>query len=833
MKVGLFDFQEDALAELRAKLTTARDLALVDNPQAVSFSAPTGAGKTIVMTALFEDIFFGEQGFGAQYDAAILWISDIPELNEQTRLKIEGKSDRIRVRQLVTIDASFDAERLEGGCIYFMNTQKLGSEKLLTRKGDRRQHSIWETLTNTAQAAPNRFYVVIDEAHRGMRGGEAAEKATTILQRFLLGSSDDGLCRMPLVIGISATPRRFEQLLSGTTHTVHKVHIQAEEVRESGLLKDRILIHYPDSANQAEMTLLAEAANRWQAIEKRWADYCQNQDEAVVYPILVVQVEDGTDKMLTKTNLSTSLGTLESAIGRRLREGEVAHTFNDSGDLNVDGRRVRRIEASRIQEERNIGLVLFKMSLSTGWDCPRAEVMMSFRRAQDHTYIAQLLGRMVRTPLARRVDSDTALNDVHLFLPHYDQATVESVIRDLKNVEDVPPSEAGTSRELVTLYRREGMEKVFEALGELVTYRVNAVRKQSALRRLMGLGRGLTHDRIDDDAQATVKTQIVEKMGEEMQRLRNAGKLEERAKQITGIDLKTIAVGHGTRVTEDDGEYIIEAVSADIDRHFQQAGRLLGNGLHMDYWRAEGDRDADEVKVDAVVMAQDHEGMRRLEAFAKGEFDALYAKHKRDIGKLKEQRQQHFQRLRLATSVPQTIPWVLPETIDFRCSPDAPEYDRHLFLGEDDKFRADLGTWEQEVLHEELADVSVISWLRNVDRKPWSLEIPYEDAGSVKPMFPDLLVVRQDSKGFLFDILEPHDPSLKDNAAKAVGLAKFAEQHWALFDRIQLIRKKKGADGVERYFRLDVGNDAVRKKVLAVTTNSQLDQVFNDEAVTG
>lgn len=833
MKVGLFDFQEDALAELHTKLTAARSLTSVNNPQAVSFSAPTGAGKTIVMTALFEDIFFGEPGFDAQSDAAILWISDMPELNEQTRLKIEGKSDRIRVRQLVTIDASFDAERLEGGNIYFMNTQKLGSEKLLTKKGDGRQYTIWETLTKTAQAAPDRFYVVIDEAHRGMRGGKAAEKAQTILQRFLLGSPDDGLCRMPLVIGVSATPRRFEELLSGTTHTVHKVYIKAENVRESGLLKDRILIHYPDSTNQAEMTLLAEAANRWQGIEKRWASYCHNQDETVVYPILVVQVEDGTEKMLTKTNLSTSLATLESAIGRRLREGEVAHTFNDSGDLDVDGRRVRRIEASRIEEEKNIGVVLFKMSLSTGWDCPRAEVMMSFRRAQDHTYIAQLLGRMVRTPLARRVDADAALNDVHLFLPHYDQATVESVIQDLKNVEDVPPSETGTSRELVTLYRREGMEKVFDAIGELVTYRVNAVRKQSALRRLMGLGRGLTHERIDEDAQETVKAQIIGKMAGEVQRLRDAGTLEERTKQITGIDLKTIAVEHGTGVAEDNGEYTIEAASADIDRHFQQAGRLLGNGLHMDYWRDQGDRDADEVKVEAVVLAQDHDGMKCLETFAESEFDTLYAKHKRDIAKLKEQHQQHFQRLRLATSVPQTIPWSLPDTIDFRRSPKAPEYDKHLFLEDDDIFRADLGNWEQDVLKEELADASVIGWLRNVDRKPWSLEIPYEDAGNVKPMFPDLLVVRQDAKGFLFDILEPHDPSLKDNAAKAVGLAKFAEQHWALFHRIQLIRKKKGADGMERYFRLDMGNDAARKKVLSVTTNNQLDQVFEEYGITG
>ena len=833
MKVGLFDFQEDALAELRTKLAMARRGASVANPQVVSFSAPTGAGKTIVMTALFEDIFFGEPEFDTQSDAAILWLSDMPELNEQTRLKIEGKSDRIRVRQLVNIDASFDAERLEGGCIYFMNTQKLGSEKLLTRTGDGRQYSIWETLTNTAQTTPDRFYVVIDEAHRGMRGGPAEARARTILQRFLLGHKDDGLCRMPLVIGVSATPQRFEELLSGTTHTVHKVYIPAEDVRESGLLKDRILIHYPDSINQAEMTLLEVAANRWQTIEKRWSAYCQKQDETVVRPILVIQVEDGTDNLRTKTDLNTTLATLGKAIGRPLREGEVAHNFNDGLPLDVNGLRVRHIEASRIEEDRNIGVVLFKMSLSTGWDCPRAEAMMSFRRAQDHTYIAQLLGRMVRTPLARRVEADAALNDVHLFLPHYDQATVESVIQDLKNVEDVPPSETGTSRELVTLHRREGMKDVFEALGELVTYRVNAVRKQSALRRLMGLGRRLTHDRVNEKAQETVKKQIVEKMAEEIQRLRDAGELEKRASQITGIDLKITAVEHGTGVAKDGEKYTIETTSTDIDRHFEQAGRLLGNGLHKEYWRDQWDRDADEVKVETVVLTQDHEGMGRLETFADDEFDTLYAKHKRDIGKLKEQQKRYYQRLRLATSDPQTISWDLPETIDFRRPPDAPEYDRHLFLEEDDKFRTDLGPWEQGVLQEELADASAIGWLRNVDRKPWSLEIPYEDAGSVKPMFPDLLVVRRDAEGFLFDILEPHNPSLGDNVVKAAGLAKFAEEHWNLFGRIQLIRKKRAADGVERYFRLDVGNEAVRKKVLAVTTNTQLDQIFDDEAVTG
>jgi len=830
MKVPLFDFQEDALDDLQFKLKTARGPASIDYPQAIAFSAPTGAGKTIVMTALFEDILFGEADFAAQPDAVILWISDMPELNEQTRLKIEGKSDRIRVRQLVTIDSSFVAERLAGGYIYFINTQKLGSDKLLTRQGDGRQYTLWETLTNTARAIPDRFYVVIDEAHRGMQRTEKdMEKAQTILQRFLLGSEEDGLCRMPLVIGMSATPNRFEKLLSGTTHTVHKVYVPAEGVRKSGLLKDRILIHYPESGGQSEMTLLAEAANQWQVMGKHWEQYCKTEGIEPVRPILVIQVEDGTDTILTKTDLATALSTLENAIGRQLQEGVVAHTFNDRGEIEIGGRRLRHIEASRIEDDPKINVVLFKMSLSTGWDCPRAEVMMSFRRAQDHTYIAQLLGRMVRTPLAHRVEKDADLNDVHLYLPHYDEETVEAVIRDLKNVEDVPPAETGTSRQLVTLRRREGTEDIFKAMQTLATYRVNAVRKQSALRRLMGLGRGLTHDQIDEQAQKQVTQQIVDKMAAEVQRLREAGDFDERAEHVTGIVLKTITL-KGTIVGENKPTYTIDAASADIDRLFEQAGRLLSNGLHTEYWKAHAKRQAADVKVEVIVLSQDHNGMQALEQYAEQEFDRLYEQHKHKIAQLREQRRTHYNNLRLGAATSQDIVWVLPESIPFRRTSKAPVFEKHLYLEEDGTFRADLGTWEKGVLEEELADSSVVAWLRNVDRQPWSLEVPYRDGGTERPMFPDLLIVRQGSDGHLFDILEPHDPSLKDNAAKAVGLAEFAEEHWYLFDRIQLIRKKKGPDGEYRYYRLDVGKGPVRKRVLSVKSNNELDQLFEQEA---
>jgi type III restriction enzyme len=830
MKVGLFDFQEEALADLRVRVSAARGPASIDNPQAISFSAPTGSGKTIMMTALLENIFFGDADFPAQADAVVLWVSDMPELNEQTRLKIEGKSDRIRTRQLVSITSTFDAECLEGGHIYFVNTQKLGEDKLLTNRGDGRQYTIWETLSNTARAARDRFYMVIDEAHRGMREGRGEERAKTIMQRFLKGSPEHDLVRIPLVIGVSATPRRFEDLLAATTHTIHRVYVPVDKVRISGLLKDRILIHFPEDATGAEMSLVAEAAKRWQLMEQRWAEYCELEGEQTVWPILVVQVEDGTEGSLTKTDLGATLSTIESAIGRWFREGEVVHTFNESGDLTVEWRRVRRVEASRIEEDRNIGVVLFKMSLSTGWDCPRAEVMMSFRRAQDHTYIAQLLGRMVRTPLARRVERDAALNDVHLLLPHFDQAAVGAVIEDLKNVEDIPPSDTGSSRELVVLTRREGLEEVFAAWHDLVTYRVDAVRKQSALRRLVGLARALTFDRIDEDALARVKNLVVERMGHEIHRLRDGEQYDALAQRVTGIGLKTLTVQRETGVAEPGGEYVIETAAADIDRQFDQAGRSLGNGLQMEYWRAHADRDAEAVKVEVIVLVQDSDSMRGLEQFAETEFDQLYEERRREISGLKEQRRGHYEKLRLARATPKDIPWHLPETIDFRRTAHAPTFDRHLYLEDDGRFRADLGPWEREVIESELANSEVVGWLRNVDRKSWSLEIPYRDGGTIRPMFPDLVVVRKDSRGWLFDILEPHDPSLNDNHAKALGLADFAEKHGHLFSRIQLIRKMTLA-GVTDYFRLDLNRNDTRREVLSVRDNNQLNRVFEEKAI--
>jgi len=91
--------------------------------------------------------------------------------------------------------------------------------------------------------------------------------------------------------------------------------------------------------------------------------------------------------------------------------------------------------------------------------------------------------------------------------------------------------------------------------------------------------------------------------------------------------------------------------------------------------------------------------------------------------------------------------------------------------------------------------------------------------------------VRWDGDDFHFDILEPHDPSLADNFEKAVGLARFSERHGCLFDRIQLIRKQASPTGGETFARLNINTESVRKALLLVTSNPQLDELFAREAV--
>lgn len=438
----LFSFQSNAVKDIQQKTKYAlKAYSDTGTPQIVSLQAPTGAGKTIIMISFVENVLFGSDDDLDNPDAVFLWLSDSPQLNEQSKNKFL-RSDKIKFNQLVTIEESnFDKELLEDGKIYFLNTQKIGAKGKLSQKGDTRNWTIWETINNTAKQKADRFYFIIDEAHRGAQGTEAG-KATSIMQRFIKGSEDWGLDKpLPLVIGISATLERFNTLVGTTSSTQSKVIVKADDVRSSGLLKKRIVITYPENpSDNSDMTVLKAATEDWIEKTKHWKDYCVIQHDKMVNPIFIIQVKAGNSSVVSTTDLDAVVSTIEEVLGYKFSNNQVAHTFGETRSIVANGLKINHIEPSEISDDKNVQVVLFKENLSTGWDCPRAESMMSFRSAEDSTYIAQLLGRMVRTPLGREILSDDTLNDVRLFLPNFNKENVENVIKELQSPEcgDIP-----------------------------------------------------------------------------------------------------------------------------------------------------------------------------------------------------------------------------------------------------------------------------------------------------------------------------------------------------------------------------------------------------------
>src|SRR5947208_6768423 len=124
MRIEPKNFQENAVLRLTEEIESARREIDRGRPQAVVLSSPTGSGKTVIMTLLMERLWAGHGSVAPDREGIFLWISDSPELNIQSKDKIEAASDVFAPSRLIMISNDFDSERFAPGHIYFLNTQR-------------------------------------------------------------------------------------------------------------------------------------------------------------------------------------------------------------------------------------------------------------------------------------------------------------------------------------------------------------------------------------------------------------------------------------------------------------------------------------------------------------------------------------------------------------------------------------------------------------------------------------------------------------------------------------------------------------------------------------
>lgn len=848
MKVTLKEFQEEYVAELVAKFGNAQQfVATTSTAMALLLSAPTGSGKTLMMTALMEHLLEGTDEVPGDPGLTFLWLTDQPELNRQTYEKIVATSGLLTPAKLVIIDAGVDLEQLVPGTIYLLNTQKLGSATSFVKPSDERTFTLWQTIRNTAEASPTRFVLIVDEAHRGAVGKDANE-AETIFQKFVMGSPGE-VPPVPLIIGVSATPDRFVRLCTDVGRPLLRVDVAPERVRESGLLKEFVDLFHPEEKQSGDATMLVSGIGTWKRYRDDWASYAGTQSEGVPEPVLLVQVEDARRgaTTLSSTDLTMVVGLLVSEFAGDATDGWIAHAFQDEIDIVVGGHSIPHVAPSKISADERIKVVLFKTSLNTGWDCPRAEVMVSFRTAKDETNIAQLVGRMVRAPLARRIDSNEHLNSVALYLPYYDTDTVEKVVKRLTDSPgDVGAVTARAGTSVVALHRNPAAAECFEVLESLPTQTVPRVKSLKATARVAKLASLLAEMGLEPEPVKDYRSRLIEVLEAHRERLADDPGFKDRLDEAAVLDIRRRRLHYapatpppdasadgGTGRGESPMSKTVRAVIADlnVDDLYAEAGRRLGEGLHKEYLRqrVRSGVSARVAKLELHALIATPGIIESVFSAADKQRASWVAAHKSAFRKCDDRYRQVFREIEGSGERPETINITAPAVIEWPAA--SMRWDRHLYVDAKGNFAEDFSksTWERRVVAAELKRDDVVGWLRNLDRKPWSLCIARQDGTKWSGIYPDFVFFRRTTGGVIADIIDPHLLSEQHAPARAAALAQFAAQHNEDFGRIEMIIFDSPSDDTGK--RLDLTNERVRNRVAAIDSHAALQQLFDDASL--
>lgn len=395
--------------------------------------APTGAGKTVMAGAVIDSLLYPKKTSlipdrFSDRDAVILWVCEKSLLlQSQSKLKHLLESDALGEESIRTISADSLSQGLEKGKIYFLETQLLGEGKHISSPTDKNGGlTFWKVLQDAIdQKIP--VYCFMDEAHRGFN---SAATKDSIRERIIQN--------IPFVIGISATEDNFVSYMKNTKRLDYGVvSVSPQDVRQSGLLKEYINLYVPAknaSGIDRYDPYLIKALEDFRSSRKAWEKYCSTHPSLKsdpVVPLLVIQLEaksaGDSSSEEEKKRIEKIVGVVKSELPD-IPEEAFAHVLSDTPDLLLAGAKIRHVSPESIQLDKSIQVLFAKEAISNGWDCPRAEVLFSRVRRKDPTYIAQFLGRMVRTPLGREIRGNQELNSVSAMLPDYDEKTVREVI---------------------------------------------------------------------------------------------------------------------------------------------------------------------------------------------------------------------------------------------------------------------------------------------------------------------------------------------------------------------------------------------------------------------
>lgn len=365
-------YQEKAVGQLVEN--TVNLLGLNGNRRQVVLKAPTGAGKTVMASEMLATL---TEELQSRSDlpfrqVAFIWIAP-NKLHQQSYFKMKNFFTETKLLKPVMFDELDQSDGIiHQGEVLFVNWESINSKNNLIVRDNEQGLSLYDIARKTREENIP-IIVVIDEEH--LFWTKTADKSKAVLEKI----------NAKVEIRISATPK---------TQAEYLVNIDRQEVIREEMIKEGVLLN-PDvtSGYANDIALNEHLINK--ALEKRQQIADAYKKEGVnINPLLLIQLPNDTTDAMT-------------ADDTKIME-QVVQYLDVMQGINTDNHRLavwlskQKTNLEDIERNDNLTeVLLFKQAIALGWDCPRAAVLLIFRKLTSDTFTVQTVGRILRMPEQR------------------------------------------------------------------------------------------------------------------------------------------------------------------------------------------------------------------------------------------------------------------------------------------------------------------------------------------------------------------------------------------------------------------------------------------------
>lgn len=392
--IELRNYQKHAIGSLKVKVEN-----VLRNPETgvVIFQAPTGSGKTVMVSELLKDLVKKRED---DKKFSFIWVS-VRMLHEQSKEKLEKYYEDDRLLQCSYFEDLND-RRIGENEILFINWHSINKKDINIYVRENEQDNNLNAIIQNTKDDGRQIVLVVDESHHTA----SSEKSRELIE----------IISPKVTIEVSATPHLNENV--SEIEKVYLSDVKAEEMIKSEIAVNPEFLNLKVDPKSSDELVIEQALKKRQHLRKAY-----EKDGSDVNPLVLIQLPDQKGNLINKKD-----DVIEILKKKGITE--------ESGKLAIWLSEEKTETLPNIEKNDNeVEVLVFKQAIALGWDCPRASILVIFRESKSFTFTIQTIGRIMRMPELKYY-SEPELNTGYVFTNLPTIEITEDYARDYVTIDE-------------------------------------------------------------------------------------------------------------------------------------------------------------------------------------------------------------------------------------------------------------------------------------------------------------------------------------------------------------------------------------------------------------